>query len=357
MDAMTDNRLARAIDCDVHNAVPSVKALYPYLSDYWLDLMRDSGHPGLEPNYYPVNSPIAARPGSRVVQGPPGSNFAVLQSQVLDGPGSRRAILNCLYGVQQVHNEYWAIAMASAVNDWMVDEWLAKDDRFSASILVPTQNPEAAVAEIEKRANDRRFVQVLMLARSQMPLGKRYYWPIYEAAEKYGLPICVHAGGGGAGNPTMPVGWQKYYLEEYLAVSQGFQAQLASLVLEGVFCKYPKLKVVLAEAGFTWLPSVMWRLDKNWKGLRREVPWIDRLPSEIIKDSVRFTLQPLDEPLSRKHLLETIEQIGSDDVLLFSTDYPHWQYDEEGPLPAGLSPALERKITYENAQGIYRFHA
>jgi predicted TIM-barrel fold metal-dependent hydrolase len=356
MDGLPDTRLALAIDCDVHNAVPSVKVLYPYLPDYWIDLMTDSGHPGLEPNYYPVNSPIAARPGARVAGGPPGSDFSVLKAQALDGAGVRRAIINCLYGVQVIHNEYWASVMASAVNDWIADEWLAKDNRLSASILVASQNPAAAVAEIEKRAGDRRFVQVLLLARSQMPLGKRFYWPIYEAAAKHKLPICVHAGGG-FGNPPMPVGWQYYYLEEYLAVAQGFQSQLASLVLEGVFSKYPDLKVVFAESGFTWLPSLMWRLDKNWKGLRREVPWIDRLPSEIIKQHFRFTLQPLDEPMNPKHLLEVIEQLESEDLLLFSTDYPHWQYDEEGPLPAGLPAALERKIMHANAEGIYRFHA
>lgn len=352
----SSERLSGAIDCDVHNAVPAAQALYPYLSDYWIDLMTDGGHPSLEPNYYPVNSPIAARPGSRLPKGPPGSDPATLIAQTLDNTGAQRVILNCLYGVQLLHNEYWAAAMASAVNDWLVADWLARDSRLSASIVVTPQNPQAAVAEIEKRAADHRFVQVLLLARSQMPLGKSFYWPIYEAAARHKLPICVHAGGG-FGNPTMPVGWQYYYLEEYLAVSQGFQGQLTSLVMEGVFSKFPDLKVVFAESGFTWVPSLMWRLDKNWKGLRREVPWIDRLPSEIIKQHFRFTLQPLDEPASPKQLLQVIEQLGSDELLLFSTDYPHWQYDREGPLPAGLAPEVERNIVRANAERIYRFHA
>ena len=355
-DQTKRRRLDGAIDCDVHNAVPSVQALYPYLSEYWLDLMADSGHPGLEPNYYPVNSALAARPGSRVAKGPPGSDSAVFIKQALDETGAKRAIINCLYGVQVIHNEYWAAAMASAVNDWLAAEWLSKDPRLSASILVTPQNPVSAVAEIEKRAGDHRFVQVLLLARSQMPLGKSFYWPIYEAAARNNLPVCVHAGGG-FGNPTMPVGWQYYYLEEYLAVAQGFQGQLVSLVMEGVFSKFPDLKVVFAESGFTWLPSLMWRLDKNWKGLRREVPWIDRLPSEIIKQHLRLTLQPLDEPTDPKQLLQVIDQLESDELLLFSTDYPHWQYDDEGPLPAGLPAKIEQNIIHANAERIYRFHA
>ncbi|MEP9378516.1 amidohydrolase family protein [Aquabacter sp. CN5-332] len=350
-------RLAGAIDCDVHNAVPSVKVLYPYLSEYWQDFMAEAGHPSLEPNYYPVNSAIAARPEARGAGGPPGADPDALISLVLDQTGAKRAILNCLYGVQALYNEYWAGAMATAVNDWLADQWLDRDPRLSASIIVAPQNPAAAVEEIERRAADSRFVQVLLPARTQMPLGRRYYWPIYEAAARHKLPVCIHAGGGGGGNPPTPVGWPTYYVEEYLAVAQGFQGQLVSLLAEGVFAKVPDLKVVFAESGFTWLPSLLWRLDKNWKGLRREVPWVDRLPSEIIREHLKITLQPLDEPDELRRLVETIDHIQSDQVLLFSSDYPHWQFDEEGPLPMALSPEAERNLLFANAERTYRFHA
>ena len=349
-------RFASAIDCDVHNAVPGVQALYPYLSDYWLDFMADGGHPSLEPNYYPPRSAIAARPDARLPDRLPGSDRTMLAAQTLDATGASRAILNCLYGVQILYNNYWAAAMTTALNDWIAAEWLDKESRFSASIVVTLEDPAEAVKEIERRAADPRFVQVLIPARSQMPLGRSRYWPIYEAAARHRLPVCVHAGGG-VGNPPMPVGWPSYYVEEYLAVAQGFQAQLVSLVTEGVFTKFPDLKVVFAESGFTWLPALMWRLDKNWKGLRREIPWIDRLPSQIIREHLHFTIQPLDEPGELRRLAETIEQMESDQLLLFSSDYPHWQYDEEGPLPLGLSPEVEENVLRANAKRIYRFHA
>jgi uncharacterized protein len=100
----------------------------------------------------------------------------------------------------------------------------------------------------------------------------------------------------------------------------------------------------------------MWRLDKNWKGLRREVPWVDRLPSEIIHEHVRLTIQPVDEPPNAEYLLQIIEQLGSDDILLFSTDYPHWHFDDpEGALPVTLPPDLEKKILVENARALFGF--
>jgi predicted TIM-barrel fold metal-dependent hydrolase len=87
------------------------------------------------------------------------------------------------------------------------------------------------------------------------------------------------------------------------------------------------------------------------------VPWVDRLPSAIIKEHVRFTLQPLDGPADVKQLMEVMDQLDCEDLLLFSSDYPHWQYDEEGPLPPGLPSELEEKILRGNAERIYRFHA
>ncbi len=342
------------IDCDVHNVVPSIEALFPYLSDHWRDYVVERGVTGLEPNYYPAGAPLSARPGSEPPSGgPPGSDLGVLRRQLLDPWGVRYAILNCLYGVQLIHNEDWAAAMARAVNDWQIAEWLEEEPRLKASVVVASRNPELAAEEIERLADHPGFVQVLLLARTEMPLGKRHYWPIYEAAERHGLVVGVHAGGS-PGNPITPVGWPSYYVEDYVSLAQAFQSQLVSLVSEGVFAKFPGLKVALIEGGFTWLPSLMWRLDKNWKGLRGEVPWVDRLPSEIVREHVRLTVQPLDEPPDPAHLLQTVEQIGSEEMLLFSSDYPHWHFnDEEEALPAALPAGLRDKILAENARRFY----
>lgn len=346
-------RLAGAVDCDVHVTVPRVQALYPYLSDYWRDFMRDSENPSLEPNTWPPNSPIAARPGARPAAGPPGSDPALLRAQVLDATGARAAIVNCMYGVASVRNEYWAAAMATAVNEWLAAEVLATDPRLLGSILVAPQSPGTAAQEIERRAPDPRFAQVLLPVRTEMPIGRRHHWPIFEAAERHGLPVCLHAGGG-MGNPTMPVGWAYYYVEDYAAHAQAAQTQLVSLVTEGVFAKFPRLRVVFAETGWTWLPSLAWRFDKNWKGLRREIPWVDRLPSAVIREHCRFTLQPVDAPEDPRRLRETMEMLGSDEMLLFSSDWPHWHAEEEEPVPPGLSPEAERRLLSGNAEEVYR---
>ena len=130
-----------------------------------------------------------------------------------------------------------------------------QDNRLKGSIVVANEDGVAAAAEIRKRAGDRNFVQVLLLSRNVEPLGQRRYWPIYEAAQEIGLPIGIHAFGFG-GNPLTPSGWPSFYIEEMVGHSQCQQTVLASLVLEGVFERYPKLKMVMIEAGFGWAPSL-----------------------------------------------------------------------------------------------------
>jgi len=255
------------IDCDIHPAVPNLKALLPYLSDHWRDIVVQRGVHELESIAYPANSPLTARPDWRQPGVKPGSDLDALRTQALTPFGTSLAICNCLYGVQLLFSEDMGAGFARAVNDWMAKEWLDKEPRLRASIVVPMQNPELAVEEIERVAPDRRFVQILLLVMHDMPLGKRHYWPIYAAAERLGLPVGIHAGSAYR-HPVTPLGWPTYYTEDYAAQAQAFQAALSSLICEGVFTKFPELMVVLLESGFTWLPAHLWRLTKFWRGLR-----------------------------------------------------------------------------------------
>jgi len=256
----------------------------------------------------------------------PGSDLGLLRQHALNPFQTSIAIANCLYGVQLLFSEDMGAGFARAVNDWMAAEWLDKEPRLRASIVVPAQSPEMAVDEINRIAPDKRFVQVLLLVMNDMPLGKRHYWPIYAAAVKHGLTVGIHAGSAYR-HPVTPVGWPSYYTEDYAAQAAGFQQALSSLICEGVFTKFPDLKVALLESGFTWLPAHLWRLTKFWRGLRMEVPWLDRAPTEIVKSNVRLTIQPCDGPPSEEMFQKLMEHMDSDELLLFSTDYPHWQFD------------------------------
>src|ERR1700759_1100613 len=181
------------IDCDIHPAVPNLKALLPYLSDHWRDIVVQRGVHELESIAYPANSPLTSRPDWRLEGARPGSNLDALRAQALTPFNTAIAICNCLYGVQLLFSEDMGPGFDHAVNIWLPAECLDKEPRLRASIVVPMQNPELAVEEINRVAPDKRFVQILLLVMHDMPLGKRHYWPIYAAAEKHGLPIGIHA--------------------------------------------------------------------------------------------------------------------------------------------------------------------
>jgi hypothetical protein len=209
------------------------------------------------------------------------------------------------------------------------------------------QAPDLAIEEIERRAGDHRFVSVLVLAQGEALLGRRQFWPVYQAAEKHKLPLAIHAGSAYRQAPSS-IGWPSHRYEYYFVEAQAFQAQILSLVYEGVFGKFPGLKVVLMESGVTWLPAFMWRANKTWRGVRVEVPWVEREPAAIIRDHVRVTMQPFDGPGDAQGVADIIDQIGSDKMFLFASDYPHWQFDGDDPMPPHLPQHIIARMCADN---------
>jgi predicted TIM-barrel fold metal-dependent hydrolase len=124
-------------------------------------------------------------------------------------------------------------------------------------------------------------------------------------------------------------------------------------VCHGVFERYPALKIVIAEGGVAWLPDVMWRLDKNWEALRDEVPWVKRRPSDYIFDHVRFTTQPFLEPRKREHLMAMLDMVCAERTLMFSSDYPHWDFDNPLQALTILPDDMRERIRGANAAELY----
>jgi predicted TIM-barrel fold metal-dependent hydrolase len=334
-------------DCDVHAPAPSLEVLAPHLDGYWRDYAREAGFraPSSIQTVYPAGAPTTMRAGAD-------GSLEDLAAH-LTREGASVAIVNCFSGVEALRNVDFAGALASAVNDWVAAEWLARDERLRAAIVVKPDDPAGAAAEVARLAGDPRFVHVLLPVRAERPYGNRAYWPLLEAAVAHGRPLALHFGGS-SGNPPTPVGWPSYYVEEYVGMAHVFAAQITSLIAEGAFERFPALRVVLLESGWSWLPPLMWRLDKEWRGLRREIPWVKRAPSETIRAQMRAAIQPIDGPREAAGLLRLLEQIGGEDFLMFSSDYPHGHargYEEA--FAGALPPELDRRIRYETAAEFY----
>lgn len=286
-----------------------------------------------------------------IVKGSDGDPASVVRN-LLEAYQTRYAILtgSKVMGINVHPNAAYAKAFVAAYNEWLVQEWLQFDPRFLGSILLTPQDVGFAVEQIERYAQHPQMVQTVISGSAPMLFGKPYYWPIYEAAQHYGLPFAIHPLG------LMPTasGWMSTYLEHHTTLAtRDFMNHLVSLICEGVFEQFPKLKVVLIEGGVVSYVPLLWRLDKNWKSLRAEVPWLKRKPSEYIPDHLRFTTQPIEEPEDEGLLLELYQELDAFNTVMYSSDFPHWDFDAPQALFRRFPAELKQRIFVENARELY----
>ncbi len=342
------------IDCDFHNQWDSPKDLYKYLPKRWVDHIETFGLRGHAGGTYPrfLEDKAGTWPpsGRRAASEP-----QFVKDTFLDPERVAYAILTPLGGGQGLANLDLAAAWATAVNDWQIAEWLDFDRRFRGSIQIPAEDPARAVAEIRRvAAHDKRWVQVQFSGRPHEPMGRRRYWPIYEACAEYGLHVMSHAFGS-YGQPITGTGWPSFYVDDHVGPSQAMQANALSMVAEGVFEHFPSVNIVSAENGFAWFTSLGWRMDSAWHLLKQEIPHLKRLPSEVLRQHLFVCTQPMEEPETAKAFHQMLEHFGpAIDQILFATDYPHWDADDPDlAFPVPISPELQQKLYFDNAAKLY----
>jgi len=341
------------VDCDTHNYWQSIDELKPYLAKNWFELIETVGLRHFAGGEYPR---FWGDPDDRVPPSArrPGSDPGFMATDHLDAKGIAYAMLIPLTAVTGMPDLAFAGALARAINDWQADIWLDADPRLRASIIVPTEDPVAAAAEVRRAGRDSRFVQVQFGGRPQEPMGRRRYWPIYEACAEVGIPVMSHAFGS-TGNPITGTGWPSYYIEDHVDPPQAMQANVISMVFEGVFEQFPNLDFLSVVAGSGWEKPLMWRMDNAWRALPQEVPHLKRQPSEYMSEHVYYATQPVEEPPERDFFAHLFDQYPAfKDHLLFSSDYPHWDGDDPARALPGLHDAdLRDRVLHQNGRRLY----
>ena len=102
-----------------------------------------------------------------------------------------------ILGICALPDADFATAIAAAYNDWLTHTWLGEwnaDGRFKGSMMIAPQDPEAAAREIDRSAGHPHIVQVMFASATTAPMGQKQFHPIYEAAERNGLPVAIHPG-------------------------------------------------------------------------------------------------------------------------------------------------------------------
>jgi len=348
------------IDCDVHNRFKdrSMRELLPYLPRVYQEDVKQWGV-NMPAGGYPNGGDRGYRADSWPQDGYAGSSVDLMREQLLDRYHVEYAVLlgQELRPLGTLPDADYAAALAHAYNEFLIEHWLAADARFRGAMLIATQDVPQAVKEIDRIGRHPGIVEVLVANGARLPYGNRYYHPIFEACEALGLPFALHTGSEGVGINGQPsvAGYGSYYVENRQVRPQGYMTHLTSLIFEGVFERFPKLRVVFVEGGYAWLAPFLWRLDADYRGLRDQTPWVRRPPSEYVWERVRFTSQPLEEPERPSQLLEVFAWNRADRTLMFASDYPHWDFDSPVDAFPRLPDELRRRIFRDTAAELYGF--
>jgi predicted TIM-barrel fold metal-dependent hydrolase len=207
----------------------------------------------------------------------------------------------------------------------------------------------------------RRAVTELGLVGGMIPtfcrginLGDKALFPLYAEAEALDTPIGAHATGGETGD----VGRHRSFLGIHICSHVPEQmVSLTSVVLGGVFEQFKSLRFGFLEAGCGWVPFWMEHMDEEWEKRREEVPLCVEEPSTYIKSGrCYFGAEP-----EEKTLPYAAEQV-SPDILLYASDYPHWDSDWPHTVKTlrereDVSAAAKQQILADNPQRFYGFTA
>lgn len=243
----------------------------------------------------------------------------------------------------------YAASFASAYNELLSSKWVGLSDRLKGGILVTQKNPDAAVAEIRKYADDPDMVTVLLYGGSDLPLGHEYHYPIYEAAAEAEMPITIHSSGNPVHRQTAG-GLPEHFVTYDSNLAQNHMANMLSMVYQGVFDEFPDLDVVWAGEGIGWLPQTKWRGTRYYRNLEKFSPPLEREPGDYITDNCYVTTYSLSS-LPDDVLSKYIDMVGVENIL-YASGFPHWNADDVDVLPS-LSEDDTDQIMRANAKRVY----
>jgi uncharacterized protein len=253
---------------------------------------------------------------------------------------------SCLFptGMLNIGNhpmKEFEVEMCWAYNRWLTEEVIPESNERLFSLLpIPYSDPEQSLRQVEK-FGDRDGVKGFMITSvRKLPVHDNAYMKLYAALEERGLTLAFHAGP----NWDEPVFRSCNRFISVHALTFPFYniLHLTNWVMNGLGERFPKLPVMWIEAGLAWIPFLMQRLDHEYMLRISECPSLKKKPSDYMRD-MYFSTQPM-EVQDMGALESTFRMINAETQLLYSSDYPHWDFD----LPSTIMklPFLSEKAKH-----------
>ncbi len=356
-------RAMEVIDTDFH-FTPPWPVIRNYLAEPFKSRIWHYPAVGLEYNPEPANE----KPGvGQDSHGTAGTGAEALR--VLDQFGSDTVILNPGYNrPMSIFSEPVLAAFCAAHNDYMIKEVFPVSPRLKANMMVCQRNPEMAAAEIRRVGNHSQFVGVFTeFSALYEQIGNARFDPIFDAMRGQDLVLTAHSGGWFNHFSPMFNGartWVELFGNAPIANAI---VHLAAMIMQGLFDKYPKQKVLFQEGGVWWLSDFMLRVDEFYVSAPGDIALTERklaagerylrkLPSEYIMENVRFSTQPITIPKNPKHFGWMLELCRAGDLFCFSTDWPHQTMDAGNWVvehPGQINEEMQKAILAGNARKLY----
>ncbi|GCE44618.1 hypothetical protein Rhow_009039 [Rhodococcus wratislaviensis] len=194
----------------------------------------------------------------------------------------------------------WADQVAArtfleALNSYAAERW-ASTSTLPVVVVSPHDTAWSA-GEIRRRAAAGTAGAVAPPLTSTM-LGSQHWNPIFEACVETNLPLVVHFSGVEgrySGAPPLAGGVHASAFSRLTLMPHLAESNIASLTYEGALVRFPELRIIFTGFGFTWLPSLLWRLDREWRTFRHDIPWVTEPPSEQVLTNMWFSTWPVKE--------------------------------------------------------------
>lgn len=233
---------------------------------------------------------------------------------------------------------------------WLVERVLSEEPRIISMLPLPFSDPDACLALVEEFGDRPGVVGFMVTSVRYEQSYRKEYFKLYRALEERGLPIGFHSGFTLRDRITQ---FNKFISVHALGFPLYHLVQATNWVINGIPELFPQLKAVFIEGGLAWVPFLMQRLDHEYVLRPSEAPLLKRLPSEYLADCY-YTTQPL-EAEHLPMLEETFAMLRAPTQLLYSSDWPHWDWDPPSRimnLPF-LDEHAKRNILGENARALF----
>ena len=216
------------------------------------------------------------------------------------------------------------VALSHAYNRWLVEHVLAEEPRIRTMLYLPFNDPAATYRAVKEFTGKPGVVGFMVTSNRYRPVHHNDYMKTYALLEESNLPIAFH--GAYNWNDQSMLMVNRFISAHALGFVWHNLVHLTNWVINGLGERFPKLKVLWIESGLAWLPFIMQRLDNEYMMRTADAPALKKLPSDYIRD-MYFTNQPMEKTGDMALLETTFRVIKAETQLLYSSDYPHWDFD------------------------------